>query len=314
MHPAYSVIVFTTASGAGYGLMMLLALFGLLGLVPISLGLGLAGIGGAMALISAGLLSSTAHLGRPERAWRAFSQWRSSWLSREGVVAVAAFVPIGFVFVGWVFFGSLSGLFAFSASASIVLTLGTVWCTGMIYASLPTIRAWHLPIVPAIYLVLALATGAVLLHLTLALSGVSSAAAAVTAIAALLVSGALKLIYWSTIDHLPKTYTIGSATGLGRFGTVRPLESAHTQANYVMREMGYQIGRKHARKLRRIALALLVLFPVLCLALSLLGGAAAAPLDIVAALSASVGVVIERWLFFAEAQHVAMLYYGAVAV
>jgi DMSO reductase anchor subunit len=30
-----------------------------------------------------------------------------------------------------------------------------------------------------------------------------------------------------------------------------------------------------------------------------------------AAVSVSIGVVLERWLFFAEAQHKVMLYYGA---
>ena len=89
MHPAYSVILFTTASGAGYGLLVWLCLCGLFGLVPTERWLGIAGFGLAFALITAGLLSSTAHLGRPERAWRAFSQWRTSWLSREGVMAVA---------------------------------------------------------------------------------------------------------------------------------------------------------------------------------------------------------------------------------
>ena len=77
MHPAYSVIVFTCASGAGYGLLIWLALAGVVGgWTARAPGLGLAGFGLAFALITIGLLSSTAHLGRPERAWRAFSQWR----------------------------------------------------------------------------------------------------------------------------------------------------------------------------------------------------------------------------------------------
>ena len=107
MHPAYSVILFTTASGAGYGLLVWLALLGMLGLVPPDSGLGLVGIASALALITAGLLASTAHLGRPERAWRAFSQWRTSWLSREGVLAVATYIPAGLLALGWVVLGRL---------------------------------------------------------------------------------------------------------------------------------------------------------------------------------------------------------------
>ncbi|MDH3582039.1 MAG: dimethyl sulfoxide reductase anchor subunit, partial [Hyphomicrobiales bacterium] len=104
MHPAYSVILLTTASGAGYGLLILLSLYGLLGFVPAGRWLGFAGFGVAFALITIGLLASTFHLGRPERAWRAFSQWRSSWLSREGVLATMTYVPTGLFALGWVLF------------------------------------------------------------------------------------------------------------------------------------------------------------------------------------------------------------------
>src|SRR5690606_16348531 len=80
VHPAASVILFTTTSGAGYGLLALLGLLGPAGLVPQGRWFGFAGLGLALALVTAGLLASTFHLGRPERAWRAVSQWRSSWL------------------------------------------------------------------------------------------------------------------------------------------------------------------------------------------------------------------------------------------
>src|SRR5271163_1030965 len=105
MHPALSVILFTTASGAGYGLLMLLGLFGALGLLPATPGFGIVAFGLALGLISFGLLASTFHLGRPERAWRAFSQWRTSWLSREGVFSVLTFLPVAVFGIGWVFFG-----------------------------------------------------------------------------------------------------------------------------------------------------------------------------------------------------------------
>ena len=93
MHPAYSVIFFTTASGAGYGLLALLAAFGSAGALPPERWLGIVGIVGALALITFGLLSSTFHLGNPQRAWRAFSQWRTSWLSREGVASTLTYLP-----------------------------------------------------------------------------------------------------------------------------------------------------------------------------------------------------------------------------
>src|SRR4029077_9268611 len=95
MHPAYSVIFFTTASGAGYGLLIGLAAAAILNLVPRDPVLGFFGLGIALVLVTTGLLTSTFHLGRPERAWRSLSQWRSSWLSREGAAAIVTYIPAG---------------------------------------------------------------------------------------------------------------------------------------------------------------------------------------------------------------------------
>lgn len=308
MHPAYSVIVFTAASGAGYGLLALLALFAGFGLVAPTPTLGLAGLGLALTLIGAGLLSSTSHLGRPERAWRAFSQWRTSWLSREGVAAVATFVPTGLLGVAWVFYGRAPG--ALSA-ATALCAMATVWCTGMIYASLKTIRAWSHPLVTPLYLALSIGTGGLLLFTLLAATQTDAAPiAGVIAAVALAVGGVLKLALWSHMDRSAKTWTVEDATGLGRFGKVRPLEPAHTQANFVMREMGYRIGRKHAARLRAITLVLLFVTPVFLLTVAL-GVGGAAPLGLIATVAAAIGVLAERWLFFAEAQHVVTLYYGA---
>src|SRR2546421_7305330 len=95
MHPAYSVILFTTASGAGLGLLGWLAFLGMLDAVPADRWLGVVGLGLAFVLVAGGLIASTAHLGRPERAWRAFSQWRTSLLLRVWWMACATPVPAG---------------------------------------------------------------------------------------------------------------------------------------------------------------------------------------------------------------------------
>jgi DMSO reductase anchor subunit len=310
MHPAYSVIVFTTASGAGLGLLAWLALLGLLGLVPAEPALGLAGLGLALALVTVGLLSSMAHLGRPERAWRAFSEWRTSWLSREGVLAVATYVPAGAMGIGWVLLGRLDGPFAVAAALTVASSAATLWATGMIYASLRTIRQWHQPLTAPIYVVLGLASGAVLLNALLLAFGSVQAGFAWLAIVCLLLGAGLKWAYWLAIDGELRTFTIEAATGLGAFGKVRPLEPPHTQPNFVMREMGYRVARKHAQKLRNLAMLLGFAVPAAASLLTLaprIGLAAA----VVAVLSMAVGLLIERWLFFAEAEHVAMLYYGA---
>jgi DMSO reductase anchor subunit len=311
MHPAYSVIVFTTASGAGYGLLIWLAVAAVFNLVPRDPVLGFVGLGLALALITTGLLASTLHLGRPERAWRAMSQWKTSWLSREGIAAIVTYIPAGALGLGWMFSEFVPGQVAAGAVLAVPCALMTIWCTGMIYASLPTIRAWHQPLVAPVYVVLALGTGGVLLTLVLAIFGYELRLAAIVTVLALVLGGVLKRLYWSAIDSAPKTYTAEAATGLGQFGTVRPLDPPHTQPNFVMREMGYQVARRHAERLRRLSMALLFLVPIVAGLLLLLNlpNPIQIAVAVLSAISAAAGVLSERWLFFAEAEHVVMVYY-----
>jgi len=311
MHPAYSVIIFTTASGAGYGLLIWLAVGVVFDLLPRDPIFGFVGLGIALALITAGLLTSTFHLGRPGRAWRALSEWKTSWLSREGVAAIFTYVPAGLFGLGWAFGETIRGQFVAGAVLSALCASATLWCTGMIYASLPTIRAWHQPLVPPIYVVLGLGTGGVLLTFLLAAFAVEARWIAVASAIALLLGAILKWLYWSVIDAAKPIATAEEATGLGHLGTVRPLDPPHTQPNYVMREMGYQVGRRHAAKLRNMATLLLFLVPLVASVLLLVGLPETVALIVAAlsALSMALGVLVERWLFFAEAEHVVVVYY-----
>ncbi len=312
MHPAYSVIVFTTASGAGYGLLIWLSLFGGLGIIEADQWLGFIGFGLALGLITLGLLSSTFHLGRPERAWRALSQWRTSWLSREGIAALVTYIPAGLLAIAWILYPTDREIWSSLAPLTAITALVTVYCTGQIYASLRTIRQWHLPIVPYIYIVLALTTGALFFNVLLHLFGLSIDGFTWLIMFFLAVSALLKLVYWRIIDTANKTYTTGTATGLGKLGTVHPLDPAHSQPNFVMREMGYEIGRKHGGNLRRLVILFGFLLPIAFTLLTLTPITAAKFTgSLLAVLSATVGIIIERWLFFAEAQHVVTLYYGA---
>ena len=309
MNPAYSVILFTTASGAGYGLVLWTCLFHVAGLMPESRFFGATVLFIGLALATVGLLSSTFHLGHPERAWRAVSQWRSSWLSREGVAALLTYVPAGPLWLLWVF-GVQSWWtvpLALLAAAGAVVT---VWCTGMIYASLRTIRQWHQRLVPVVYLALGGASGAVLFALISALFGGGAAGPSILALVLLAAALALKLAYFSRVDGGSPAYTIQMALGLSPTAKVRVLDPPHTRPNYVMREMGYAVARKHAVKLRRIALGLLFALPILLTLIAAFTGALAALFLALAMVSLAAGLFVERWLFFAEAEHVSMLYYG----
>jgi|TARA_B100000959_G_C14975415_1_gene621360 DMSO reductase anchor subunit len=129
---------------------------------------------------------------------------------------------------------------------------------------------------------------------------------------ALVAAWLLKIAYWRVIDSNVGDSTIASATGLESLGNVRPLDPPHMQDNYLLKEMGFTVARKHAGKLRRLTHMLAFLVPLLLIVIQAatsgqLGLIAAA----LAAVSVSLGVVLERWLFFTEAQHKVMLYYGA---
>ncbi len=256
MHPAKSVILFTTASGAGYGLLLLLIACHLTGLLASDFAFGFVSFAVAFGLITVGLLSSTFHLGHPERAWRAVSQWRSSWLSREGVMALLTFIPTGLYALGWLFFPALlenaSGLLGILGAVCCAIT---VFCTAMIYASLKPVKAWCNKWVPVGYLLLSLMTGLVLLNGLMSLFSLGSESLLLLAIL-VTISGLLwKIGYWNYVSGNPSASTAETATGLGRFGTVSLFEAPHTEANYLMKEMGFRIARKHSSKLRKIPLS-----------------------------------------------------------
>ena len=306
MHPAYSVILFTTASGAGYGLLALLGLVGVNHGQASSLGFGITSMFIALGLITVGLLSSTFHLGHPERAWRAFSQWRSSWLSREGVAAVITYVPALIFGLAWSGLIDAPALIAPLGILTAVMAMVTVFCTGKIYSTLTTIRAWNSPLTVPVYLAFSLATGAALLAAITSVFGNFPGFLVILTCLLLAITIALKFAYWRSIDTAPRDRTIENATGLGAIGRVSQWEAPHTSENYVQKEMGYAVARKHAAKLRRLVVLALVLAIALFLAALLLPLAA-----LPAAALALFAAAVERWLFFAEAQHVVTLFYGA---
>lgn len=311
MHPAPSIIAFTTASGAGYGLLFLLGLAAPAGLLPPTRALGVTGLGLALGLITFGLFASLPHLGHPERAWRALSQWRSSWLSREGAMALLTYLPALVFAVAWVWLERTGGWIAVAGVLAAVGAALTVYCTSMIYASLKPIREWRQPLVPPVYLTFALMTGALLLHAVLLLFGAGSAWAAALALLAIALAFGLKGRYWAAIAWADPGPTPESATGLRALGRVRMLEPPHTETNYLLREMGFRVARKHATKLRWYACLFGGVGAALLTLLALLSsGALASLLALLAALCGIAGVVIERWLFFAEATHTVTLYYG----
>ena len=288
MHPASSVIIFTVASGLGFGLLTWLGLglpnaIGWAAFWYYALGFALAG---------GGLLASTFHLGNPQRFLKAFSQWRSSWLSREGCLSVLAMAILGIFAFGAIFLGANWQPLGYIGS---VLAVLTIIATSMIYAQLKTVPRWNHWTTPLLFLLLSLGGGALL--------------ALQTSIGLILLtfSGVIQLLAWYLGDgrFQRRGTNIGTATGLGDRGKVRAFEPPHTGNNYLLKEMVHQVGRKHAVKLRVIAFIMMILMPIGLLMISY-----AVPIVILALLVHVVGTFVQRWLFFAEAEHVVGLYYG----
>jgi DMSO reductase anchor subunit len=279
MNPAPSVILFSVLSGMGFGLLAFLG-FGRMSHIFTLWVV-------AYALAVSGLLAATFHLGNPKRAWRAFSQWRTSWLSREGWGAVATLLILAPMSLqNWIaphpVFGIIGG----------ALAVFTVFTTAMIYTQIRAVPRWHHWTTPVMFLAF-MATGGAILAGQFALARGGSIALAL-----------LMIAIWKIGDgqFLRAGQTMQTATGLT--GQITVFERGHTAGNYLLREMIYVVGRKHAQRLRWIAVISLCMPAfVLTLAPNIAGIALAALLHLIGALTS-------RWLFFAEAEHVVGLFYG----
>ena len=305
MFPAASVIVFTVSAGAGYGLLILTAVAAPVGLFGGRADLVAPAAALALVAIVTGLLSSTFHLARPWRAWRAISQWRSSWLAREGAAALAGLPPAAlFVALSWV--GLWPRLATAAGLLAAALALVTIFCTAKIYASLVPIARWRSRWTIPVYFALAFLSGALLLA-ALAGRGVTGQATFDwIAVAAILAGWTLKRRYWRDRPHEP----LASPTGLKAQGRSRVLWAQDGAATFVHREMLRPLAPASRRAVRLVAEVLAFALPLALTGLAAVGPSAASAFAAwTAAISAVLGLGAERWLFFAEARHASRAFY-----
>ena len=314
MRPPWSMIIFTTLAGAGQGLLLSLVVLDVavhLGLLVAPAGpFFLAGAAAVLLLAAAGLVAATFHLGHPLRAWRAMSQWRTSWLSRE-VIVLPAFMAVVFIWALARYVHAASsavlGLGLLAAALAVVLFI----CTGMIYAAVTVIREWATPLTPLNFGLLGLASGltlcsvlTVVLHVVW-LPGVATAAALATAVAAV----ARAASTWRNAKLAPKT-TMQTAIGVRHPRIVQHSQGA-MGGSFNTREYFHGASDGTLVRLRWGVAVGAFLLPALLLGL---GGAGipAAALALLAAVQ-YVGLLGERWLFFAEGRHPQNLYYQRVS-
>jgi DMSO reductase anchor subunit len=314
MKPAFSIIFFTVSSGAGLGLLALVALTDLL--APGSLPAPALWRGAllALALVAAGLASSVLHLAKPSNAWRSLARVRSSWLSREAAAAIALFAAgAGYILlVGKDSSGVGRTLLALATSLLAWLVLV---CTAMIYASLKPIRQWHTGWTPANYVLLGHWSGAMLLCALACAYAPKTASFFVLAGVLGLAALAAKLAYWRAIGEASQAPTLERAIGVkegvrgpgpATAAQARLLAVGHSHGTFLTREFGFLVARRHARALRGAALGLAFALPLAWL----VTGVARWQVALAAAACCIIGLLIERWLFFAEAKHTVRLYHG----
>ncbi len=297
MKPALSVILFTVSSGAGLGMLFWLALSRLAHAGAPSQSWWIAATV-AVVLLTVGLIASTGHLANPKNAWRAFSRFRTSWLSREGVFAVALYV-VGGLYVLALLTQAPHALVSLLGLAVMALSLAVLICTGMIYACLKTIPRWHNWHTRFAYPLLGLFSGSLLVVALIPAGG--QLVLRWVALLLLVLAAIVKWLYFRRFQE-PGGPRLADALKQSR-GEPRLLDVGHTHPSFLMREFGFNVAPQKAAQMR---LALLVLSFALPALILLLWPAASA----LAAVSCLAGLFAERWLFFAEARHVVRLYHG----
>ncbi|WP_213953641.1 DmsC/YnfH family molybdoenzyme membrane anchor subunit [Variovorax sp. dw_954] len=307
MNPAFSVVIFTTIAGAAQGLVVALALARSAGLAmaPSFMSVALT-VAEAMLLI--GLGASFAHLGRPERAWRAVLMWRTSWLSRE-VIVLPAF--IGVVALWWLALrAGVDGLLL----PLVAIALATLlwYCTAMIYACLRFIQEWAQPLTLVNFTLTGLSSGLILISALAALLGqqhllAATGPAALTVTLAAWLTRTLALRRNAALKHKS---TLQSATGI-RAAKLVQKSMGMSAGSFNTREFFHNAGQAALGKVR---LALIVLGFAVPTVLMLWGVAAGSRAAFVLALLVQIpGLLADRWFFFAQARHPQNLYYQVVS-
>ncbi|MFV2032030.1 MAG: dimethyl sulfoxide reductase anchor subunit family protein [Gammaproteobacteria bacterium] len=326
MKPAFSVIFLTTLIGAGQGLYLayysaeVLSLLSVLPAMPASsqgaVWSGMISLG----LLVAGLIASFFHLGHPERAWRAAAMWRTSWLSRE-VIALPVTMALIFVYTALKYLGNrdvmivLGNGYPVEWSTAVgflgmLAVIGLFVCTAMIYACLKFLRQWHSPLTVLNFLLLGSASGFTLaavlsIQTDPQLFGYYSGFAIV-----LTISGFVSR-YASLVrnKNLRSPSTLQSAIGI-HHPTIRQMAQGAMGGSFNTRAFIHTYGATVVKLARWFFLLAVFVVPVILL---LLGNQTTVVPGLLAFSIQFIGLLVERWYFFIEAEHPQNVYYQMIS-
>jgi DMSO reductase anchor subunit len=323
MKPAISVILLTTLIGVAQGLFLAYYSAELLSLLLILpnqelVGSGLAGVVSVVLLVG-GLIASFFHLGHPERAWRAATMWRTSWLSRE-VIALPIAMGLVFIYSALKLMGNHHIMFNLGNGSQVELAtvvgffamiavFALFICTAMIYSCLKFLRQWYSPLTVLNFFLMGCASGFVLASALAAyydpqVFGYISGAAIVLSVAAL----ASRYASLVRNKNLRSPSTLQTAIGV-HHPNIRQIAQGAMGGSYNTRAFIHTYGPAVVKLARRFFLVAGFIIPILLLAIS-----NESPIVIcsLAFLIQYTGLLAERWYFFIEAEHPQNLYYQMI--
>ena len=311
MRPQFSIIFFTTLAGMAQGLLFFLALINLEAPVFSAPFLSNLALPVSFILLTLGLIASFFHLGHPERAWRAAMMWRTSWLSRE-VIAL----PVVMLATALTFLYIKSGIAPTWLWAAVMISTLALWiCTAKIYQCIRFIQEWSHPSTLSNFILLGLSSGGLLLEFLLLVWNEPNTPIGISLISVvnfivLFLALNLKLWMWRRNQKLKPKSNLASATGI-KGSHIRQTSMGFMGGSFNTREFFHHQTDQVINNIRKIILLLVYVGPMVLLAFNM-DSPSISQVAIALAMH-YVGLLAERWMFFAEANHPQNLYYQRVS-
>ena len=311
MRPQFSIIFFTTLVGMAQGLLFFLALINLEAPVLSATFLINLALPVSFILLTLGLIASFFHLGHPERAWRAAMMWRTSWLSRE-VIAL----PVVMLATALTFLYIKSGIAPTWLWAAVMMSTLALWiCTAKIYQCIRFIQEWSHPSTLSNFILLGLSSGGLLLEFLLLVwnepnTPIGISLISVVNFTALFLALNLKLWMWRRNQKLKPKSNLASATGI-KGSNIRQTSMGFMGGSFNTREFFHHQTDRVISNIRKIILLMVYIGPMVLLAFNL--SSPSISQVAIALLVHYIGLLAERWMFFAEANHPQNLYYQRVS-
>ena len=311
MRPQFSIIFFTTLAGMAQGLLFFIALLNIEAPILSAPFLAILALPVSFILLTLGLVASFFHLGHPERAWRAAMMWRTSWLSREVIAlpAVMLLTAMTFLFI-------ISGLMPAWLWAALLISILALWiCTAKIYQCIRFIQEWSHPSTLSNFILLGLTSGGLLLEFLLVLWNAPGTPLGMSMISAanfilLFLALNLKLWIWRRNQKLKPKSNLASATGI-KGSNIRQTSMGFMGGSFNTREFFHHQTDRVISNIRKIILLMAYIGPMILLAFTMDSPSIAQ--IAIALLMHYIGLLAERWMFFAEANHPQNLYYQRVS-